>query len=427
MSLRRRKYCLIIILTFLFSACSITKNNFLPRNLYFLYDNYTENIHPNILLYNTSDTTSLLIVKLNSKDLLFNKANRDKELKAFINISYQVLDIENKNQIVDSSDIQFRINKPLRDSALSYIIPIKAFEGKNHLVKIIAEDINKEKSSKIVLKYLDRTRDSLQNDFLLRGKDNKEILYSPFVCDSNSFTINHRKNIVDSMMVLFYGERNNVAINPNIEIDTLNNDFEIPDSSWMWYSDSTNYSYNKNGIYRFCFDSISKKGFSLYNFGKTFPVIHTPKELIEPLKYIADSLEEFEQLENDKLTKLAVDNFWLERAENLNRSRDLLNIYYTRVINANYYFTSYKQGWKTDRGMIYIVYGLPDGIYKSGENEKWVYNPRGAGPGLVFIFDYKFHQFSSNNFILNREKLKYTQWDNSIILWRDGEVVYYQR
>jgi len=420
-----RKYWLSIFAIVIFSACSITNKSFFSQNLYFLYDNYSKNINSEILLLNNSDSTSLLFVKINSKDLLFNKANSSKQLKAFLEISFELIDYKNKNKIVDSTVLYYLINKPLNDTLLMYTIPIQAKKGNDYLVQITTTDLNKKNSRNFTLKYLRKTNIE-QNDFLIRDKENKEIMFLPFISDSEKFDVYYRNKVIDSMMVLFYVERENIALNPNIPIDTLNNNYEIPDSIWMWYADSLNYSYDKKGIYRFCNDSILKEGFSLYNFGQTFPVIHTPNELIKPLKYIADSTDKFEPLNSDKFTKLEVDKFWLKRAENFNRSKDLIKIYYNRVINANYYFSSYKPGWQTDRGMIYIIYGLPDGIYRSGEIEKWVYNPIGTGPGLVFIFNYEYHPFNSNNFVLDREKLKYTQWDNAVKLWREGKVVYYQ-
>ncbi|MDA3778618.1 MAG: GWxTD domain-containing protein [Bacteroidales bacterium] len=428
MFLKKGKYYLILFVIIIFSvACSVTRNNFMPRNLFFLYDSYTKNLHPKILIHNTSDTISLLIIKINSEKLRFNEAYNNEELKASLTISYQLLNLKNKNNIVDSTIMHFRINKPKKDSSLIYTIPIKANNETNYLLKIITIDNNKNDSENITLKCIDKTRDIGQNDFLIRKKENNKILFSPFVNNTENFNIYYRKNIIDSMIVLYYRERENIALQPNIISDTLDSDYNIPDSTWIWHADSSNYSYNKKGIYHFCFDSISKQGFSLYNFGETFPNIHTPNELIKPLKYIADSLEQFHPLKDDKLTKLEVDKFWLNRAENYSRVKDLIKIYYNRVINANYYFSSYKAGWKTDRGMIYIVYGLPDGIYRSGETEKWVYNPIGTGPGLVFLFDYKYHAFSTNNFVLNREKLKYTQWDNAVKLWREGKIEYYQK
>jgi len=40
---------------------------------------------------------------------------------------------------------------------------------------------------------------------------------------------------------------------------------------------------------------------------------------------------------------------------------------------ANYFFTSYKPGWMTDRGMIYIVLGPPVILHKGDDFEEWIY------------------------------------------------------
>ena len=37
--------------------------------------------------------------------------------------------------------------------------------------------------------------------------------------------------------------------------------------------------------------------------------------------------------------------------------------YYRRVRFANEEFTQYKDGWKTDRGMIYILFGPPNQVF----------------------------------------------------------------
>ena len=40
------------------------------------------------------------------------------------------------------------------------------------------------------------------------------------------------------------------------------------------------------------------------------------------------------------------------------KAKSLIAIYYNRIQNANLHFTTFKEGWKTDRGMIYVVFGL---------------------------------------------------------------------
>lgn len=53
--------------------------------------------------------------------------------------------------------------------------------------------------------------------------------------------------------------------------------------------------------------------------------------------------------------------------------------YYRRVRYANKEFTQYKDGWKTDRGMIYILFGAPNQVFYSDfvsddiNSQQWVY------------------------------------------------------
>ncbi len=41
---------------------------------------------------------------------------------------------------------------------------------------------------------------------------------------------------------------------------------------------------------------------------------------------------------------------------------ELMNEYYKRVAYSNMHFESFLDGWETDRGMIYIIFGPPDEI-----------------------------------------------------------------
>ncbi|MFW5721273.1 MAG: GWxTD domain-containing protein, partial [Bacteroidota bacterium] len=108
----------------------------------------------------------------------------------------------------------------------------------------------------------------------------------------------------------------------------------------------------------------------------------------------------------------------------MERSRELIKLFYNRVFFANVYFTSHVEGWRTDRGMIYIIYGLPDYIYKSGEEERWIYHPDPMGPGITFYFSYQQNPYSLNHYILNRDKIKFSEWETFIELWNSGEIYY---
>ncbi|HRR93724.1 MAG TPA: GWxTD domain-containing protein, partial [Bacteroidales bacterium] len=118
---------------------------------------------------------------------------------------------------------------------------------------------------------------------------------------------------------------------------------------------------------------------------------------------------------------------------NVEKARELIRIYYTRTLFANYYFTSWKEGWRTDRGMIYIIYGPPDKLYKSNEAETWGYRKPSVqskwGPRysvkedyLFFTFKKRENIFTDNDFYLSRSETTVTYWDKAVQSWRKGIV-----
>jgi GWxTD domain-containing protein len=91
-------------------------------------------------------------------------------------------------------------------------------------------------------------------------------------------------------------------------------------------------------------------------------------ELIDPIRYISTSTE-YKNLKAAVNPKKGLDAFWLKLGKNEENSKELLKKYYRRIETANQFFTSYKEGWKTDRGIIYIIYGVPNSIRKNEDQE----------------------------------------------------------
>lgn len=117
----------------------------------------------------------------------------------------------------------------------------------------------------------------------------------------------------------------------------------------------------------------------------------------------------------------------------MDKARELIRIYYTRALYSNYYFTSYKEGWRSERGMIYIIYGPPDKVYKTSEGESWGYKKSAvksrwggrftvSDSYLFFNFKKRKNIFSDNDFFLSRNETLVTFWDKAIASWRKGIV-----
>ncbi len=177
----------------------------------------------------------------------------------------------------------------------------------------------------------------------------------------------------------------------------------------------------KPGMYLIRKMSLHEKGLSLFTQDEDFPKPSRPETLLEALRYITKN-DEFIAMKQDADPKHAVDKFWLNRAGSMERAKVLIKEYYTRVWQANELFSSYKPGWMTDRGLVYIIFGEPDIIYKSSTQENWIYEPKSTEPLLSLSFVHIDHEYSSEHYELVRNEALENQWHIGIHKWRVGNI-----
>jgi GWxTD domain-containing protein len=172
------------------------------------------------------------------------------------------------------------------------------------------------------------------------------------------------------------------------------------------------------GIYHFQTYVSQIEGLTLFYFDDGFPDIETPIEAILPLRYLTTQ-KEYDALMNAEDHKTAVDNFWLERANyQPERAKKMIARYYQRVWDANMLFTSYQEGWKTDRGIIYIIYGPPSEVYRKTDEEEWIFGERNNPLSINFYFYKIDNPFTENDYSLQRQASYKTSWYIAIDNWR---------
>jgi GWxTD domain-containing protein len=105
-------------------------------------------------------------------------------------------------------------------------------------------------------------------------------------------------------------------------------------------------------------------------------------QAIRQLKYVASSdeysrLRQAQPYDRERLFK----EFWKKRADDLHADvNDVMESYYGRVLYANEHFRTNREGWDTDRGHIYVLYGEPTDIerhpFEAGSYpyEVWYYS-----------------------------------------------------
>ncbi|TXK51605.1 GWxTD domain-containing protein [Pontibacter qinzhouensis] len=150
-----------------------------------------------------------------------------------------------------------------------------------------------------------------------------------------------------------------------------------------------------------------------------FPQITMAKEMLPPLIYLTTS-EEREVLMKAKDPKAAIDDFWLKVARDKENARQLIRTFYTRVEEANRQFTCHKEGWATDRGMVYIIYGRPNNVSRAGNTEAWIYRESASTPYIKFVFNKKENNFTNNHYELIRRREYEENWYSTVSKWRAG-------
>ncbi|MEO9257656.1 MAG: GWxTD domain-containing protein [Crocinitomicaceae bacterium] len=201
----------------------------------------------------------------------------------------------------------------------------------------------------------------------------------------------------------------------------LSADFSVPD---------TTFELSKTGVLR----KLNIKNSSLIVVGPK--QTNTPKtgicqaylhasniqELIPTMLYIS-TRDEFQQLQDTTQMRIEFEHFWLARAQKDQKiAQKLIARYFGRVNYANEHFSSFKPGWQTDRGIIYIVFGAPDIIDIQENTLIWKYGNQDDNNGLMFKFYKEPIFFLDNNYTLERTPYFKPYWYQAVENWRAGNV-----
>ena len=96
--------------------------------------------------------------------------------------------------------------------------------------------------------------------------------------------------------------------------------------------------------------------------------------------------------------------------------------YYLRAEVANKFFSSYREGWNTDRGMIFIIFGPPKYIFRSENGERWIYGSDNSVMSEEFFFHKIENPYSSNAYGLDRSPTLKATWNKMTEAWRNGRL-----
>ena len=175
------------------------------------------------------------------------------------------------------------------------------------------------------------------------------------------------------------------------------------------------------GLYFVQSDSTSLEGLSFRVVDSSYPKPGNIKSLVAPLKYITTK-SEYGQLQAAEDPKKAFDKFWLENTNDERLARENIRAYFQRFAWTNQVFTNYKEGWKTDRGLIYIIFGLPADVRRLPDREEWTYPSFNDGQ-VVFTFMKVPNIFTNQHYELVRNSEYDNFWFATVDAWRTGGLI----
>ena len=381
---------------------------------------------PEFMVFHSSETKSELHFKIMSNNLLYTRPTGEEEYRAKVKMTFILYKSFNSDMVSDSGS--FVINDVNTQGGLKEIIgkiPLKASYPNSYILKVTTSDLNK-KSVEDNFVVVDKTSRQGRQNYLMMDADDSSEVFGYFTGTSKKLVIKYNDKMVKQLTIKIYKREFELSPPPFANHNPKRFDF-TPDSTYYVNLDVNNsflLEITDPALYHIQVDTTSKEGLTYIRFENHFPDIISATQMLQPLRFITTN-KEFDRLLEEPIAKDAVDEYWISVSASADRARELIRNYYHRVEEANYYFRTHMEGWKTDRGLIFIVFGQPDVIYKDTGGESWIYGNGKDEPTLTFNYTRTYNPFSNNDYRLIRSPEYKNYWYKSVDTWRQGRVYKY--
>lgn len=270
----------------------------------------------------------------------------------------------------------------------------------------------------LTIKFKDK---STNDQYAIFTDASSEPLQRHFINSNQPFYVNKIDGEKNKLYVYYYSHSFEPAASPmNTAPKTVSKSLEI-DSSFTINS-GEQIQFTKEGLYNIFADTTQKEGLGLLVVNERFPKVTQPQLLLEPLLYVSTNTE-ISEIKKAEDYKKALDKYWLSlMSGNAPVAQQSIRSFYGRIEEANSLFTTYKEGWKTDKGMIYVVLGPPDKVQRSKDKEIWTYNQRGNAQNVNFTFNKRNNQFVDDHYELVRYAEYQPIWYPVVEAWRNGSI-----
>jgi GWxTD domain-containing protein len=408
----------LMALLFSITACtSVQQTQNAAKNFSFKYNPSANPLLINYLAYHQDDTITQIYFSIDTRNLGFLPVKDAGDSYAYLELKAEIFQEGAVSIPMDTLNYQLKLQKQESTHYVSNF-PLKLKPGSNYRLNLSCLDRFRSVSTFDVL-MINRV-DSLHYQNFMFRKSGYLPLINGTIQAGDSVQLYSRYFKADTLFVAFLSPRSIQSEVPfgaprnvvsGLKIDTI--------MDWNYRSDAY-FKLENRGVYHFSTDQKLKGGIRLLVSSQYFPEMRTAEEYLLPLKYLTANREYRDLLSNEN-PKQALDSFWLTANSTLDRAKELIRIYYSRAAYANRFFTSSTEGWESDRGMIYLIFGPPRTVLVAPLEERWIYGDTGL-PSLDFTF-YKVEVpgFGSD-FILHKQEIYKSSWYQAVDSWRNGRA-----
>ncbi|MBS4014547.1 MAG: GWxTD domain-containing protein [Bacteroidetes bacterium] len=386
-------------------------------NLQNIYKQELSEINPEVIIYHQNDEESILYFRIKSDELHYIKKPDEAKFKSKITLSYNIITSYNSTKPLDSASVllidsvHFESGKYIQDS-----IVFKAKSGNDYIMHLKIIDHNKKSELSYIYEIKKQHAYSSQNFKIYNSGG--EMAFSNFIANSSVIKLNHNSKADFQMNAMLISEDLKPARPPFLEETITDEEINTKSIGIIKFIDGEAIvNIDKNGHCRFFHGDETFNGFSLFYFHDGYPKLTSYQSMLNPIRYIVSNTE-FSAVSESADLRGAIDRFWVGVAGDPVRARSLVSRYYNNVQLSNIFFTSYKEGWKTDRGMIYTIFGAPDIVILNDGFEVWHYKDTWRMNELQFEFIKKSHPYSDNHYVLKRKADYRNPWYLGIENWR---------
>lgn len=360
-------------------------------------------------LFNLNDSITNLYIRIPMEGLRYLPDNGGDKCR--FKLSYQLFDGFEKGIIIDSAS--FTGVDSLKGKVIFLdSVPIRALAGRDYVLSIELLDLNAVNNYSTFIS-LHKKQVYNVHDFLLLDESGLPLMRN-FLYRNEKVRIRSNR-FADSLRFKYYAEKYLPGAPPfgfpdNIKEHVADSIFEVEFSNGV----TSLITLPGEGRYLLC--EAGSPVMVIHRFYDGFPDIGSTAQMRESLRYISTDAEyrEMSQLP----PRAAIDEFWIKLTGHSERALSQIRRYYGRVEEANRFFSLSREGWKSDRGMIYVVYGPPNLVYRNTSTEQWTYGEAGNPLSLRFLFNLEPLPDNQSEYFLIRSETYRTPWHMAVSNWR---------